>query len=355
MSLKVEYGPIALAGALAAQAGSNESAYKNQQMVLEQQRLSMEQQAETSRQMAQDRAFSLQQAMASQVAVAQRRTPAADHVAEHLSLENQQKQNEQKLQTDYLDKMLASGKITQQQHDNAMIGVLTGNHELMSRVLAPTEKTDPMEKASFQGSMQQIRDRIKALYEQKKEIQKNVGDPFKTQPPAKGPGSLADMDDQIKTATDEAHKLITDAMKETPAGPAVPTGNIAGYNPNGPVPSSSSAWIGPAAGQPAAAPISAATAPVWQGHPDGSTFTSPSTGKRFIIQNGQPVPYTPPATVQPAPAPVQPSSSYPEGYRIQGEKTDQVMRGGKWVDEPKPEDQQTPVFNPPSGNLWTQQ
>lgn len=355
MSLNVEYGPIGLAGALAVKAGQNEAGYKAQQVAMEQQRLSMEQQAETTRQAAQDKAFSLQEAQASQIALAQRRTPAAEHIAGALSASNLTKQDEQRQSLAQLDDMLEKGQITSTQYQQARAGVMTGSKGLIDKAIMPPDQTDPMQKPLFQAKLRSIREQREAAYEELKQLNAAKLDPVKSD--QVNPERIKTLQAQIdKTYADE-QGILTEAAPKATA-------------PESPGSSSMTPFKGwPSSGTtPAAAP---APTPSWSGHPDGTILTSPSTGKQFIMQNGQPVPYTLPAapTAQPATTSIHPVStaasvdtrspqlqkSYPEGFRIHGEDFDQVMRDGRWVTVTKPEESDTPVWNTPSGPLEIQQ
>jgi hypothetical protein len=349
MSLNVEYGPIGLAGALAVKAGQNEAGYKAQQVAMEQQRLSMEQQAETTRQAAQDKAFSLQEAQASQIALAQRRTPAAEHIAGALSASNLTKQDEQRQSLAQLDDMLEKGQITPTQYQNARAGVMTGSKALVDKAIMPPDQTDPMQKPVFQAQRQMIHDKRTQLYNQMNEIRKATSDDFSAKPPLTGPGSAVEVQKQIDTTYEEEKNLWGDFAPK-PAAPETP--GSSSMTPFKGWPSSGTT--------PAAAPAPAA--PAWQGHPDGTTFTSRSTGQRFIMQNGQPVPYTPstapsaqPAAAQPAAAltdtrPAVEKQLYPEGYVMvnQQEGTKQTMRNGQWVTEQLEQPTQSKHNNQPT-------
>jgi hypothetical protein len=322
MSLEVNYGPIGLAGVLAVRAGQNESAYKAQEMALEQQRLNMEQQAQFQRQQAQDKAFELQQAQASQIAVAQRRTPAAESVAGALAASNMTKQDQQQQSLAQLDDMLSKGQITPTQYQNARAGVMTGSKGLIDKAIMPPDQGDPMQKPIFQAQLRSIREQREAAYDELKQINAAKLDPFKSgQVPA---GRDKVLQAQIDQTYADEQKILAQATPK-PAEAAQPSGNIAGYNPASPTQSSPSAWVGPTAplgaegiqnlsrsmAGPGAAPINQ-TVLAPNGTPDtyaeGHILTNRRTGVSLVKRQGQwvpnsdsTIPATPPDTSQAPP------------------------------------------------------
>ena len=308
MSLRIEYGPIGLAGGLAVQAGQNEGAQAAQQMGLRMAEVNSQANAEAARQALEEKSFELRKAMASQLALAQRMTPAASSVADSLTASKSTKQDQQQQSLAQLDDMLSKGQITLQQYQNARAGVMTGSKALVDKAIMPPDQTDPMQKPIFQAQRQMIHDKRTQLYDQMNEIRKATSDDFSAKPPLTGPGSAVEVQKQIDATYNDEKKLWGDFAPKASDQPAQPTGNIAGYNPNGPVPSSPSAWIGPNAplgsqgindlarqlAGPGAAQIG--TPPPAMGHPEGTILHSASTNQHFIVKNGQIVPYTPPST-----------------------------------------------------------
>ena len=268
MSLNVDYGPIGLAGALAVRAGQNEAAYKEQEIALQQQRLSMEQQAETARQTAQDKAFSLQQAQASQIALAQRRTPAAESVAGALSASNMTKQDQQRQSLAQLDDMLEKGQITPSQYQNARAGVMTGSKGLIDKAIMPPNEGDPMQKPIFQAQLRSIREQREAAYEELKQINEAKLDPFKSSQVPAGRDKV--LQAQIDQTYADEQKILAQASPK-PAAPETP--GSASMTPF-------TGWPSDATAQPAA------IAPT-QSHPEGTVIRHQQTGQTLVMNNGQ--------------------------------------------------------------------
>jgi hypothetical protein len=138
MALNVEYGPISLAGALAASAGQAQGQAAGQQASLGSD-LSLLQ--TVNQRYGQDQAFRLQNAMAQKTLAAQMRTPAADHIAEQAEVARQTRTNLQASYKTQLDKMLSSGTIDEGQYQKGMLAVMTGNETLMQHILATPKVT----------------------------------------------------------------------------------------------------------------------------------------------------------------------------------------------------------------------
>jgi hypothetical protein len=218
--------------------------------------------------------------MASRQAVIDQRTPVADHVAEHLQLENKNRQDEQARTKGQLDTMLSKGQITQTQYQQAMTGVLSGSKGLVDRAIVPTTQTDPLQRPQFQAQVQMLRDKRASLYSEKKEINAALLDPFKAGNVQAGRGAAIDAELKQNYADEAA--LITSATKGVPSAEMPQgTGSIT------------------SGGQTTAV---AAPTPTFQ---EGHIKVNPLTGEAIIFQKGNWVPYgTPKAGPSAVPAPL---------------------------------------------------
>lgn len=291
MALNVEYGPISLAGGLAAAAGTSVGSAAGQQTAI-QSGLSLLSQssqynAQQANRRAQDRAFELQQAMADRIAGGQHRTPAADNVAEHLRLETQNRRDEQNRTKTQLDNLLSKGQISETQYGQAMAGVLSGSKGLIDRAIIPAATTDPMQKPLFAARLQMIRDQRAAHYNELKETQAASLDPLKSRSIPKG--KL----DQIKTNIDQTYKdeatLLAEASKS-----AVAPADMGGSLSMTPVPNAQEGNIlnlARSMAGPGAAPIGYNPQP---GAPSGQqqTLMAPpveqrTVGQTYMLPNGK--------------------------------------------------------------------
>lgn len=172
MALEVNYGPVGLLGAIAGMAGQREGAWKQAGLDMQATRMTQENIQQANQIAAQDRAHQLQAAMASKMAVAQKMTPAAEHVSSYLEQQNAIKQHDQTQSRAQLDDMLNKGSITPEQYGRAVMGLLSGSKGLMDKAIMPPDTTDPMQKPIFAAKLQMIRDQRAQMYDNLKDIRK---------------------------------------------------------------------------------------------------------------------------------------------------------------------------------------
>lgn len=145
MPITVQYSPVTGMGLLAATAGAGAGRLEARKQQFAEDvaslQLSQQAQAEANRQAAQNRAFSLQQAMADRMATEQRRTPAADHIAERVGLARAERDLEQKQFRTQLDSMLEKGSIDPAQYQKGLLAVMTGNSAMMAQIMATPKVT----------------------------------------------------------------------------------------------------------------------------------------------------------------------------------------------------------------------
>ena len=280
MPINIDYSPVGALGSLAATAGQGQGQREAFAQDMQLQDLALRQNELQMRRDASDKAFQLQTAMASRQAMVGQRTPVADHVAEHLQLENKNRQDEQAQTKGQLDTMLNKGQITQTQYQQAMTGVLSGSKGLVDRAIIPTTQTDPLQRPQFQAQVQMLRDKRASLYSEKKEIDAALLDPFKAGNVQAGRGAAIDAELKQNYADEAA--LMSNAAKSAPPS-AIPQGT----------PSITSG------GQ---TTTMTAPTPTFQ---EGHIKVNPLTGEAIIFQKGNWVPYgTPKAGPSAVPAPL---------------------------------------------------
>jgi hypothetical protein len=129
MALEINYSPVGALGSAAYQAGQAQGQQENFTQGLQLQDLDLRRQA-------QNRAFQLQSAMADRMVAARTRTPAAEHIAQQAGIARDARDDQQSQAKDQLDSMRSDGTIDPGQYQKGLIAVMTGNHELLSQVLA---------------------------------------------------------------------------------------------------------------------------------------------------------------------------------------------------------------------------
>jgi len=154
MPIKIEYGPIGLAGGLATMAGQVEAQKTAFAQGLQSDQLNMARQIEANRVAAQGKAFQLQMAVAERELAAKTRTPVTSHItAQPDAKQDQRKQFEQQL-----DQMVEAGIIDDAQRKRGMVAYTTGSKPLMAEVLAAPKPAKPAISAAQEVNI--IRDRF---------------------------------------------------------------------------------------------------------------------------------------------------------------------------------------------------
>jgi hypothetical protein len=190
MPLQVDYTPVGAAGGLAAAAGYGEGQMvANQQMAqfqyrqhlqnMAEQRLGFREQALGQQAQLADQqlawkqqAFELQQAHAERMLAERQRTPAADHVAERLQMQNDIRQQRQTDEMGQLDSMLQSGAITPEQHAQMKLGVMAGSSLVMSTAMKKA-KPDISKQQALTTLLKPIREKRAFIQKQAAEASKN--------------------------------------------------------------------------------------------------------------------------------------------------------------------------------------
>lgn len=276
MPITIDYSPVGALGAAAAMAGR--AAGQREQFAQGIQLADLD----LRRQQAQDKAFALQTAIAQRKTAEGTRTPAADHIAEHLALTQQARQDDQKRTMDQLDSLLQAGHITEKQHQQAKMGVLSGSKELIDRAIIPLGTADPMELPGFRASLQMTRDKRTSLQEERKELFKAMQDPLNR---AKIPVIQAQIDaidkEKLPANYQEEQDMIMRATKKL-AQPAAPE--------EAPTPSAQPGFPDPSQFE------------------EGHLLRHKTTGALYKLQRGIWTPFTPPAPAAPSPASPAPAS-----------------------------------------------
>jgi hypothetical protein len=156
-----------------------------------------------------------------------------------------------------------------------------------------------MQKPIFQAQLRSIREQREAAYDELKQINAAKLDPFKSDHVPAGRDKV--LQAQIDQTYADEQKILAQATPK-PAEAEQPSGNIAGYNPASPTPSSPSAWVGPTA------PLGAAPNGTPDTYAEGHILTNRRTGVSLVKRQGQwvpnsdsTIPATPPDTSQAPP------------------------------------------------------
>jgi hypothetical protein len=292
MALNVDYGPIGLFGAIAAQAGQNEGKWKQANLDMQAARMTQENIQQANQIAAQDRAHQLQAAMegqrlafAKQQAADQKMSPAAAHVSSYLDQQNQIRQQDKAASKAQLDDLLSKGIITQEGYGRALTGVLTGSKSLIDKaVLGPEQEaanqqaqqtaskaqlddllskgiispedhakamtglitgskglveravigekqTNPLQQAAFTGQLRTIRESRQQAYQQLHEFATNpiTGKKTPVVDPDSDPGKA--LQAQIDKSYADEQGLYKQAAPKTP-NPLSSTGGAGGMNPS---------------------------------------------------------------------------------------------------------------------------
>jgi hypothetical protein len=292
MPINVNYTPVGALGQLAYGAGQGQAyqaqAGRNVQMA----GINAQAQAE---------AFRLQTAMATRLRDMQQvpKTPAADHVAERIDFERAETQRHQTDSKQQLDTMLAMGAIDQDQYQQAMLGVVSGNQNLMAAAFRPnpTEKPNISSAAELDMIREPFREkrrmlaadlsklrtdviasRMPAVQQQIATMQKQLDDSFATEQAEvakyrqRGSAMYSGGEQQVEQPGTMSMVPVGTAQEEGIMAMArqLPSTTYPGVTTQAPI-----SYGGGGGGQPANVA------------PEGMTIMNPQTGQRLRKVNGQ--------------------------------------------------------------------
>ena len=211
MPINIDYSPVGALTSAAAMAGQGEGQRQSFAQDMQLLDLTQRQNEAQMRQSAQNRAFDLQEAMASRQLAAQTRTPAADHIAERADLARSDRAAKQNQFKGQLDTMLSTGTIDPTQYQKGLMALMTGNETLMTHVLANPKAT--VEKPNISNAAEL--DVIREPFREKRRILESSLTSLNTNL-AKF-GSIPEMAEPIKTQKNDIQKQIDDQFAQETA------------------------------------------------------------------------------------------------------------------------------------------
>jgi hypothetical protein len=252
MPFNIDYTPMGALGGLAMAAGQAEGAKAGAQLALQYAHLAQQQEQFNADLGLRSQAMQLQQAQAQRMAQ-KAIPPAGDHIQERALLQRQERERNQGIAKAQLDRMLESKTIDPAHYQQALLGIMSGDDNAITSVIASMNKKDPMDKATFQAKTQMHRDKRKALVQELLQLNK----------------------DPLAAIADEAGHAakVAEIKKKLDAEDANEAGLLGGDD-------SDAALEGPAggAGTPAGDPL------------EGRVIVNRQTGERRVRQAGKWVP-----------------------------------------------------------------
>lgn len=173
MPINVNYSPVGLLSSLAAQMGQGEGQQQQFQNSMAMQQAQTQNMIAQANIQHQNDAFALQKAMAERMA--QQQTPVANHVEDALKFKQMSQHQDQIRVKQQLDIMLQSGTIQPADYQRAMLGVIAGDNNLMTKLFEPpTHQTGIPQGKQLDAQLQPLKSNKQLVFKQMMEYQRDT-------------------------------------------------------------------------------------------------------------------------------------------------------------------------------------